>query len=62
MKKYVVEFESVHITEETKNKLETDQYFVGRWIIAHAKIDRIIEETESFEKEMLANIKARLYE
>jgi hypothetical protein len=44
MKQYTVKFGNVIIDEETKEKLETDKYFVGRWIIAHAEIDRIVKE------------------
>ena len=44
MKYYYVDFGTVTIDEETKNKIETDKNYLKKWISENVEIDIITEE------------------
>ena len=43
---YIVDFGSINITKETKDKLENDKEYLKQWIKDNAYLDQIIEEKE----------------
>ena len=46
MKHYYVDFGTITIDEETKNKIETDKDYLKKWISENVEIDTIIEEKQ----------------